>query len=140
MKSSPEKKHKKMEKKVFKILFYFSKMDKNKCPKIVLKKKFQKTRIFCFFVERYYIKNTILSPKIAILVLKTKKSFFGDKLFFFQWFNFLLTFYIKNYHFIPQKCDSYFSTSQIIIFGWCFYTFFYTIILKNNFIRPYMLW
>jgi len=44
-----QKKHKKMGKNVFKILFYFSKMDKNKCPKKFLKKKFQKTGIFCFF-------------------------------------------------------------------------------------------
>jgi hypothetical protein len=77
------KKKQKNGKKVFKILFYFLKMDKNKCPKLFFKKKFQKMRIFCFFVERYYIKNTILSPKIAIIVLKTKKSFFGDKLLFF---------------------------------------------------------
>ena len=44
-----KKKHKKMGKNVFKILFYFSKMDKNKCPKFFLKKKFQKTENLYFF-------------------------------------------------------------------------------------------
>ncbi len=44
-----QKNTKKMRKKVFNTLFYFSKMDKNKCPKFFLKKKFQKTKIFCFF-------------------------------------------------------------------------------------------
>jgi hypothetical protein len=82
IKTSSKKNTKKNGKKVFKILFYFLKMDKNKCPKFFLKKKFQKTGIFCFF--SLITKNTILSPKIAILVLKTKKSFFGDKLLFFQ--------------------------------------------------------
>ena len=43
------KKTQKMGKKVFNTLFYFLKMDKNKCPKLFLKKKFQKTGIFCFF-------------------------------------------------------------------------------------------
>jgi hypothetical protein len=38
-----------MEKKVFKILFYFLKMDKNKCPKIFLKKSFKKRGSFAFF-------------------------------------------------------------------------------------------
>ena len=33
----------------FNTLFYFLKMDKNKCPKIFLKKKFQKMGIFTFF-------------------------------------------------------------------------------------------
>jgi hypothetical protein len=44
-----EKKHKKTGKNLFNTLFYFSKMDKNKCPKLFLKKKFQKTGIFYFF-------------------------------------------------------------------------------------------
>ena len=72
-----------MGKKVFKILFYFLKMDKNKCPKMFLKKKFQKNEDLLLFLS-LITKIIILSPKFAILVLKTKKSFFGDKLLFFQ--------------------------------------------------------
>ena len=81
-KSIPEKNTKKWKKKVFKILFYFSKMDKNKFPNLFLKKKFQKTRIFCFFLS-LITKIIILSPKNAILVLKTKKLFFGGIFCFF---------------------------------------------------------
>ena len=75
-KMSSKKNTKKTGKNVFKILFYFSKMDKNKCPKLFLKKKFQKTGIFYFFhsyVHMFLIKIIKTSPKIAILVLKTEK-------------------------------------------------------------------
>jgi hypothetical protein len=81
--------HKKMWKKVvkkntkkngiffFKTLFYFSKMDKNNCPKKFLKKKFQKTGIFCFFFSFIvFIKIIKTSPKIAILVLNPRNSHF----------------------------------------------------------------
>lgn len=34
----------------FNTLFYFSKMDKNKCPKLFLKKKFQKTEELYFLL------------------------------------------------------------------------------------------
>jgi hypothetical protein len=50
-----EKKHKKTGKNIFKILFYFSKMDKNKCPKLFLKKKFQKTEELYLFL---FIENS----------------------------------------------------------------------------------
>ncbi len=80
------KKHKKMRKNVFNTLFYFSKMDKNKCPKLFLKKKFQKTGIFCFFwLIYYFIKIIKTSPKITILVLQPPKFSFlyGVKASFF---------------------------------------------------------
>jgi hypothetical protein len=79
-------KHKKMRKNVFNTLFYFSKMDKNKCPKLFLKKKFQKTGIFCFFwLIYYFIKIIKTSPKITILVLQPSKISFlyGVKASFF---------------------------------------------------------
>ena len=47
----------------FNTLFYFSKMDKNKCPKKFLKKKFQKTGdllLFLFFSNR----QLSISPKV----------------------------------------------------------------------------
>jgi hypothetical protein len=93
----------------FNTLFYFSKMDKNKCPKKFLRKKFQKTRIFTFFYSRIYKKNQIIpekyccccciieiifsnlfslikkitksSPKIAILVFRPSKNSFLDGAF-----------------------------------------------------------
>ena len=52
-----KKKHKKNGIFFFKTLFYFSKMDKNNCPKKFLKKKFQKTGIFCFFHSLFLYKN-----------------------------------------------------------------------------------
>jgi len=72
-----KKKHKKMGKKVFKILFYFLKMDKNKCPNLFLKKKFQKTRIFCFFsFIEHFTKNYHFIPKIRNSYFENKKVIF----------------------------------------------------------------
>ena len=52
-----------MEKKVFKILFYFLKMDKNKCPNLFLKKKFKKRGYFAFSFIEHFTKNYHFIPK-----------------------------------------------------------------------------
>jgi len=88
--------------------------------KIVFKKKVSKNGDLLFFLL-LIIKIIIYPQKNAILVLKTKKLFFGgDILLFFS----MIELFTKKYHFIPKIRDSYFSTFQIFIFRWCFYTFF----------------
>ena len=62
-KKSIQKKYKKKGFFFFNTLFYFSKMDKNKCPKLFLKKKFQKTGIFYFFHSYVFNKNYQNIPK-----------------------------------------------------------------------------
>jgi hypothetical protein len=49
-KKGRQKKTQKNGKNLFNTLFYFSKMDKNKCPKLFLKKKFQKTEDLYLFL------------------------------------------------------------------------------------------
>ena len=61
-------------------------MDKNKCPKLFLKKKFQKNGdILLFFIDTFFIKIIKTSPKITILVLQPPKFSFlyGVKASFF---------------------------------------------------------
>jgi hypothetical protein len=56
-----------MWEKVFKILFYFLKMDKNKCPKMFLKKKFKKRGSLPFFIH-VFIKKIKSSQKNIVVV------------------------------------------------------------------------
>ena len=74
-KMSSKKNTKKTGKNVFKILFYFSKMDKNKCPKLFLKKKFQKTGIFYFFLFACFDKNYQNIPENHNSCFKTSQIY-----------------------------------------------------------------
>ena len=75
--------------KIFKTFFLISKMDKNKCPIFILKKKFQKMKIVFFYVffETFFLHFCMINGNTTFRenVFETI-SFFSKKTHFFRFF------------------------------------------------------
>ena len=88
---------------------------------ILLLKKFQKMETFYFFIKN---KNTILSPKIANLVLKTKKTKKSKTEDLFAFFSMIEHFYKKNIKSSPKIAILTFQPYKISFLDGAFTPFF----------------